>query len=130
MTWKTIAAAGMALGFSVTIAHAAPTRVLSNTNLRLGPGTTYGVVATVPGGSIVDVSGCGAGWCTAHWGGRTGYMIATNLALGGAPGPVVGGPAVVYDPAPSVYVGGPYWYGPRWGYYGYGPRYYRGWRRW
>jgi uncharacterized protein YraI len=127
MIWKTIAAAGITLAFSATIAAADPTRVLSNTNLRLGPGTNFGVVTTVPGGSIVEVSSCGGQWCTAHWGGRTGYMIATNLALSG---PVGGPPVAVYDPAPSVYVGGPYWYGPR-RYYGYGPRYYRGgWRRW
>src|SRR5882757_584627 len=45
--------ATLLLGFSVAAASAAPAQVNSNTNLRQGPGTTFGVVAVVPGGSVV-----------------------------------------------------------------------------
>jgi uncharacterized protein YraI len=117
--------AGLLVALSAELAAAAPTRVISNTNLRQGPGTTFGVLATVPGGNVVEVTGCAQLWCTAHWRGLTGYMIATNLDLGGPGAPVVSGPAVVVEPAP--YFGPPYYYyGPRryWG-----PRY-RYWRRW
>src|SRR5262249_14119561 len=122
---KLAVAAGMLLALSADFASAAPARVRTNTNLRQGPGTTFGVTATVPAGSIVEVSNCATEWCTAHWRGRVGYMIASNLELG-APGPVAvaPGPAVVYGP-PVVY--GPVYYGPRY-YWGWGPRRY--WRRW
>jgi len=112
------------LTISVEAASAAPARVYSNTNLRQGPGTSYGVIVTVPGGSIVDVRDCAADWCTAHWRGRVGYMIASNLDLrSGLDAP----PVVVYSSPPPVV------YGPAYGYYG--PRYYIGpryryWRRW
>jgi uncharacterized protein YraI len=118
----------MLLALSADLASAAPAHVASNTNLRQGPGTNYGVIVTIPGGSVVDISECAADWCTAHWRGRTGYMIATNLnrLAGGAPA------AAYVDPRPLVYVRPyPYYYGPRYygpGYY-YGPRY-RHWRRW
>jgi len=117
--------AGLLVALSAEAAAAAPTRVLSNTNLRQGPGTNFGVLATVPGGNVVEITNCAAQWCTAQWRGLTGYMVATNLDLGPAPAPVAGPPAVVVEPAP--YFGPPYYYyGPRryWG-----PRY-RSWRRW
>jgi len=121
------AGAGMLLALSAELAAASPARVVSNTNLRLGPGTNFGVAATVPGGSVVDITGCAGQWCTAHWRGRTGYMIATNLDLGGQGGPVGGPPVVIYDDPPP-YFGPPYsYYGPRYRYLG--PRY-RSWRRW
>jgi hypothetical protein len=131
---KLAVGAGMLLALSLDLASAAPARVAANTNLRQGPGTNYGVIATVPRGSIVDISGCAGEWCTAHWLGRTGYMIAGNLV--GAP-IVRRAPVVVYTaPPPIIY--GPsydYYYGPR--FYGpsyYGPSYYglryRSWRRW
>jgi len=114
--------AAMLCVLSADVASAAPARVYANTNLRQGPGTNYGVIVTVPGGSIVEVSQCAADWCTAHWRGRVGYMIASNLDL--RPGPAVP-PAVVYPEPPLVY-GPPYVYGPR---LYIGPRY-RYWRRW
>jgi hypothetical protein len=113
--------ATLLLGLSVAAASAAPARVFSNTNLRQGPGTTFGVVAVVPGGSVVEVTGCAAEWCTANWGGRVGYMIATHLDLRAGP---VAPPVAVY-PGPPLY-GPPYVYGPR---IYIGPRY-RYWRRW
>ena len=126
----------LALAASADDAIAAPARVLSKVNLRLGPGTHYGVVASIPGGGIVDVENCAAEWCTVHWNGRVGYAIARNLDIGGA------GPPVAFYPPPTVtppppplvaappYVGPGYW-GPYWGpaFY-YGPRWGLGWRRW
>jgi uncharacterized protein YraI len=99
---RACALAGLAavlFALSVDLASAGPARVYSNTNLRQGPGTNYAVIATVPGGGIVEVSQCAAEWCTAHWHGRVGYMIATNLDL--RPGPVAP-PAVVYSD-PLIY---------------------------
>src|SRR5882672_11214697 len=103
--------ATLLLGLSATAASAGPARVFSNTNLRQGPGTTFGVVAVVPGGSVVEVTGCAAEWCTANWGGRVGYMIATHLDQ--QAGPVAPRVVTVY---PEPYYGpyyGPYFYGPQ-----------------
>jgi hypothetical protein len=123
---KLALAAGMLLALSADLASAAPARVRTNTNLRQGPGTNFGVTATIPAGSIVDISDCATEWCTARWRGRIGYMIASNLELG-APGPIAAGPPGV------VYVEPPVVYGPLYGYYGppryWGPRY-GYWRRW
>jgi Bacterial SH3 domain len=100
--------ATLLLGLSAATASASPARVYSNTNLREGPGTNFGVVTLVPAGSIVEVTGCAAEWCTTNWRGRVGYMIATHLdqRVG-----VVAQPVAVY-PAPYIY-GPPYFYGPR-----------------
>ena len=112
--------ATLLLGLSAAAALAAPARVNSNTNLRQGPGTTFGVVAVVPGGSVVEITQCAAEWCTANWRGRVGYMIATHLDRLTAP---VAPPVVAY-PEPYIY-GPPYVYGPR---IYIGPRYrYRRW---
>jgi hypothetical protein len=111
--------ATLLLGLSAATASASPARVYSNTNLREGPGTNYGVVTLVPGGSIVEVTGCAAEWCTTHWRGRVGYMIATHLDL--RAGPVVAAPVAVY-PAPYIY-GPPYFYGPSF-YFRFGHRHY------
>jgi hypothetical protein len=115
--------AAVVLALSATWASASPALVRSNTNLRQGPSITFGVIATVPGGSLVDVSQCAAAWCTAHWAGRVGYMIASNLDLRPGPRP----PVVLYTAPPPVFYGRPYfYYGPR---YYFGPRH-RYWRRW
>jgi hypothetical protein len=133
-----------ALALSAEFAAASPARVASKVNLRLGPGTNYGVLASISGGSIVDVTNCAAEWCTVNWAGRVGYVIARNLGSGG-PGPVGGPyppPPAVVGPPPTVvaeppYVGpgyGPYW-GPGYSYWGpgfgfRGSRWGYGWRRW
>jgi uncharacterized protein YraI len=120
--------ATLLLGFSGIAASASPARVASNTNLRQGPGTTFGVVAVVPGGSVVEVTGCSGEWCTANWHGRVGYMISTHLDL--AAGPV--GPRVVAVYPEPYY--GPYFYGGPYFYnrFYFGSRYYGhyGRRRW
>jgi uncharacterized protein YraI len=131
LTWKHALGVAALLALFAGSANAAPATVGTNTNLRQGPGTNFGVIMTVPGGSVVDVIRCGGEWCNVMVGGRPGYMIARNLGLGGAPVAVAPGPVVV---APPVVVVGPrpyYGYGPYYGprrYWG-GPRYY-GYRRW
>jgi len=118
--------AGAALVVSADLVSAGPARVSSNTNLRQGPGTDHAVITTVPGGSIVEVTQCAAEWCTAHWQGRVGYMIATHLDQ--RPVPVA--PRVVVYSDPLIY-GPPYFYGPRFFVgYGYGYHYRRHFRRW
>ena len=112
------------------LAHAAPARVASNTNLRQGPGVSFAVITTVPGGTVVDVIRCGGAWCNVMAGSQPGYMIARNLVGAGVPVVRAAPPVVVVEP--PIYYGGyrPYYYGPRFygpGYY-YGPRRY--WRRW
>ncbi len=113
MTWNFARGALCAAALtavSAGLAAAAPATVGTNTNLRQGPGTNFGVIMTVPGGSVVDVIRCGGEWCNVMADGRPGYMIARNLGLGGAPVAVVraGPPVVVVGPGP---------------YYGYGPYY-------
>jgi uncharacterized protein YraI len=131
-----LAACVLAVAVSADFAGAAPARVLSKVNLRLGPSTNHTVVASIPGGSVVDAENCGGEWCTVHWRGRVGYAVARNLDIGGpgadvAPYPP---PTVTAPPPPVVavppYVGPGYW-GPYWapGTY-YGPRWGWGWRRW
>ena len=72
-------------------AAAAPATVGTNTNLRQGPGTNFGVIMTVPGGSVVEVIRCGGEWCNVMARGRPGYMVARNLGVvGAAPVAVVG----------------------------------------
>jgi hypothetical protein len=133
LTWKHSLGAAALMALVAGSANAAPATVGTNTNLRQGPGTNFGVIMTVPGGSVVDVIRCGGEWCNVMADGRPGYMIARNLGLGG-PAPV----AVVRAPPPPVVVVGPgpyYGYGPYYGprrFYGpgyYGPRGYYG-RRW
>jgi Bacterial SH3 domain len=125
-----------------TIRRSAPrfALALANVNLRNGPSTATEIIATIPGGSTVRITGCDAEWCAASFAGRSGFVIARALDTGG-PGPVrrYGGPPpgyrgqvveveppIVYGPPPPVVI-----YGPRYYPY-YEPRYYyygRGWRR-
>jgi uncharacterized protein YraI len=117
---------------SASVAVAAPAYVLTNVNLRSGPGTTNEIVGRIPGGSRVEANNCKDGWCEVSWNGKNGFAIQTALDLSGrAPvrrrtyGPGYVGPPVYYPPSPYYYGPAPYYYyGPRY-YYGYGPY----WRR-
>ena len=105
MTFGTIAAsAGVLLALSAASAAAAPALAVNNVNLRQGPGTTYTVIMTIPGGSNVDVSGCSGQWCQVTFQGQNGYAIATSFDQGGgAPPPgVAAGPPPDRDSAVSV----------------------------
>jgi hypothetical protein len=90
---KTVAFAGVLLALSAASAAAAPALAVNNVNLRQGPGTTYTVIMTIPGGSNVDVGGCSGQWCRVTFQGQNGYAIATSFDQGGgAPPPGAAGP--------------------------------------
>jgi len=103
MTFGKIATtAGMLLMLSAASATAAPALAVNNVNLRQGPGTTYTVILTIPGGSNVDVGICSGEWCQVTFQGQNGYAIATSLDQGGgAPPPAAAGPP------PAGYAGPP-----------------------
>lgn len=107
-------AAGLLLA-SATAAAAAPALVTGDLNLRSGPGTGYGVVDVLPGGSTVNVLGCNGSWCRVAWGGLRGYASSSYLDVGGP----------VYAAAlPPVYVAPP----PVFGFgVSVGPRRHGGW---
>jgi hypothetical protein len=122
MTFGTIAAsAGVLLALSAASAAAAPALAVNNVNLRQGPGTTYTIIMTIPGGSNVDVGGCSGQWCQVTFQGQNGYAIATSFDQGGgAPppgaagpppagyaGPPAGPPPAGYAPAPPPGYAGP-----------------------
>ena len=146
---KITASVGLLLALSAVGAAAAPALAVNNVNLRQGPGTTYTVIMTIPGGSNVDVSGCSGQWCQVTFQGQNGYAIATSFDQGGgapppgaagpppagyAPPPGYAGPPPGVDPdapipvspigpppiGPPIYVGPP---PPAYYYYGYGPYY-------
>jgi hypothetical protein len=62
---KTATLAGTAAILLITggIASAASAVATTDLNVRSGQGTNNRVVGTIPGGSEVDVRGCGDGWC-------------------------------------------------------------------
>lgn len=67
-------------------AQAAQGMTITDLNVRKGQGTNYGVLATIPGGSQVNVTGCGDGWCYVHeYGGfaSANYIDATRGAYAG-----------------------------------------------
>src|SRR5215472_5030286 len=123
------AAAGAAclLLLPADLAAARPVAVISDVNLRAGPGTDAQIITLIPRGAVVEVGTCANSWCQVTFGSNTGFSIATNLGLGpvrAAPPPVVvqePPPPVVVYPPPAVVVGPPVVYRPY-----YGP-YYGGW---
>ncbi|WP_052341562.1 SH3 domain-containing protein [Salinarimonas rosea] len=60
-------------------AWAYPAEVSRDLNLRAGPGTNYQVIATMPGGVVVDVEGCRGSWCRVDYRGRSGWASARYL---------------------------------------------------
>jgi uncharacterized protein YraI len=58
-------------------------------NLRSGPGTSYGIVATMPSGATVSINGAAeAGFYPLTYNGMTGYASGEWLSIGGAAAPV------------------------------------------
>jgi uncharacterized protein YraI len=133
MTKTKLLAAGAALILSGSIAAAAPATVSADLNMRSGPGTEYGVVATIPAGATVDVGGCTGSWCEVNYRGASGFASASYLSGGGAPSAAIVAPG--YDYGPDYAYSGDYYddsfsYGPSIGFYA-GPRFRHGWhRRW
>ena len=77
---KQMACAAGILLLSTGLVAAAPARVETDLNVRSGEGTGYPVVATMPAGATVDVSGCGDGWCYVRDYG--GFASASYLDVG------------------------------------------------
>ena len=132
---KITASAAMLLALSAVGTAAAPALATNNVNLRQGPGTTYTVIMTIPGGSNVDVSGCSGQWCQVTFQGQNGYAISTSFDQGVDPyapipvspiGPPPIGPPIYVGPPPPVYHFYGNGYGPYYGPYG-GGYYYRRW---
>lgn len=99
---KQMACAAGFLVLSTGLAAAMPARVATDLNVRSGEGTGYPVVAVMPAGAVVDVRGCGDGWC--YVSDYDGFASASYLDGGFAVGSA--GPAYVAPPA-AVVVPGP-----------------------
>jgi uncharacterized protein YraI len=54
-------------------------------NLRVGPGTEYGIIDVIPYGEVVDVYGCleDVAWCDVEWYGLRGWVSAHYLVQPG-----------------------------------------------
>jgi hypothetical protein len=120
----TLLAGALSLGAAAAVAD--PAMTISDLNMRVGPGTQYAVVASIPGGASIEASDCDGGWCAAIWQGEQGYVSQRYLDFGGDRQPYGGPPAFIPDDemGPAVVIPAPYY---RPGYYGpgyYGPRYY------
>ncbi len=103
--------AGLLLG-SASIAAAAPALVTADLNLRSGPGTNYGVINVMPGGSTVDVLSCSGSWCRVGWGNSVGFASRSYLDLADGPAYAVAPPPIVVAPPVFGYAYG-YRSGPR-----------------
>ena len=64
-----------------TLAQAANAFVTGNVNIRSGPGTQYGRLATIPAGAAVTIRGClsGYSWCDVRYAGRNGWVSSNYL---------------------------------------------------
>jgi uncharacterized protein YraI len=63
------------------VAQATPAQVETDLNVRLGPGTDYGVVDVIPVGTVVDVLACYSGWCEIGWEGYDGFASRGYLDI-------------------------------------------------
>ena len=93
----------LVLGFGLLALMAAPgaadpALAVSDVNMRRGPSTDAPVILLIPGGSNVEVLGCGAGWCEVAFGGRAGFANQRFFDFGGDPPPP---PRRVMGPPPS-----------------------------
>ncbi|AVO44279.1 SH3 domain-containing protein [Phreatobacter cathodiphilus] len=104
----TLTAAAMVAALGVAPALARPAMVETDLNVRAGQGTSHPVISVLPEGTVVDVRGCGDGWCYVPELG--GYASASYLQ------PVRGGAMRPQRRAPYA---GPMAYDPVWrdGYY-------------
>jgi uncharacterized protein YraI len=60
-------------------AFAAPAKANANANIRSGPGTSYGIVASLERGEYIIVRSCTANWCKVTRVGKNGYVARTLL---------------------------------------------------
>jgi len=108
---KLMTGAGM-LALSSGFAAAAPAVVQNDVNLRAGPGVEFPVIAAMPAGARVDVTGCQGSWCQVAFNGATGWTSRAYMGLGGG---VAVAPTYGYA---DTYSYGSYGPGYRYGYYG------------
>lgn len=91
-----------ALALFAQPAAADPALATGDVNMRTGPSTNAPVILLIPGGSNVEVLGCGYGWCEVVFGGRAGHAIQQRFDFGGDPPPPPRqiGPPRGYAPSP------------------------------
>jgi uncharacterized protein YraI len=95
--------AGLLLPAQAMAQYGAYTR--ADLNLRVGPGTNYGVIDVIPRGHPVDVLGCLAdyNWCDIEWDGLRGWVSASYLVQPGTQaylpqvGPRIGLPIITFS---------------------------------
>ena len=83
---RTFVALLLILSLTGTTAFAESASVTGNAvNLRSGPGTGYGVLDTLPAGTVVEVTDrSNSNWYAVTYRGQSGYMAAGYLQLGGS----------------------------------------------
>lgn len=99
---QVVCAAGFFL-LSTGLAAAAPAVVATDLNVRSGEGTGFPVVAVMPAGTVVDVRGCGNGWCyVSEYGGfaSASYLDVRGVAYGSARPAYVAPSIAVVVPGP------------------------------
>src|SRR5215216_7073733 len=96
LTKRVLGVAALLVIASAVVAAAAPATVERSAKLRSGPGTGYGVIATLPRGATIDVNGCSSGWCEVAWDSRHGYVAQRLLAS------TVTSPTVAATPIPAT----------------------------
>lgn len=72
---KVMAAADLSLGYAYI------TTGSSSLNMRSGPSTGYGIVASIPGSAVVPISGIDGGWYKVAYSGCTGYISSEYTKL-------------------------------------------------
>jgi uncharacterized protein YraI len=102
-----MAAGVIAAAFLVPVQVMAAFIAITSTalNLRVGPGTSYGIIAVIPQGHTVEVFGCltDYSWCDVDWEGLRGWVAARYLLRPGdavylpAWAPAVGLPVVIFS---------------------------------
>lgn len=78
---KTIGLAAAITAFSAGAAFAAVST--TSLNVRSGPGTGYGVVATLAPGEVVNIGAESNGWCQIRWPGPNGWASCAYLTGSG-----------------------------------------------
>ncbi|MBW8383577.1 MAG: SH3 domain-containing protein, partial [Youngiibacter sp.] len=67
-----------------------------NLNMRTGPGTSYGIIVTIPKDSSVTAEAESNGWVKVTYSGKTGYVASQYLTQ-----PIAAVPAPIPEPAPA-----------------------------
>jgi uncharacterized protein YraI len=102
-----IAALGamMIIAFKPTTAHASWTAyVVTDLNMRTGPGTGFGRITVIPVGAAVRVYACPRNWCHISYRGREGYVSARYITTA-----QYRAPRHRYYTPPPVYIPRPYY---------------------